>query len=90
MVLVQNKIIIWYVQREFSEIIDLLEPDDTPINARETLRIEGEDSAFSSDHYLADYMQEEVIQSYLDYVPPWHTLTPHQGECFQIKTFYVS
>lgn len=67
------------VKREFSEIIDLRDPDDTPADEREALRTESETDAFSSDHYLADYMQEEeVIQPYLDYIPPWHLMTYQQ------------
>lgn len=66
------------VKQEFSEIIDLQNADDTPQKERETLRIESENNAFSSDHYLADYMQQEVIQPYLDYIPPWHALIPQK------------
>ncbi|KAG8323262.1 Hsp90 cochaperone shq1 [Homalodisca vitripennis] len=59
------------VKSEFQEIIDLPEPDSTPAAQREELRKEEEDRKFCSDHYLADYMESEVLEEYLAYSPPW-------------------
>uniref|UniRef100_A0A1B6H022 Protein SHQ1 homolog n=1 Tax=Cuerna arida TaxID=1464854 RepID=A0A1B6H022_9HEMI len=63
------------VKSEFQEIIDLPEPDSTPATQREELRKEEEDMKFSSDHYLADFMEPKVLKEYLEYSPPWLSKT---------------
>lgn len=55
---------------EYGLIIDLPDPDTTPIKERTQLRILNENEKFNSDHYLADFfddteMIENVILKYI-------------------------
>ena len=54
-------------------IIDLPEPDSTPISERKLLRIEQEKEKFDDEHYLADLYDCEMIEeSLLAYQPWWY------------------
>ncbi|XP_063629559.1 protein SHQ1 homolog [Cydia splendana] len=50
---------------EFPQIFELKNPETVPKDERNGLRVEYEDSKFSSDHYLADLFDEELIAPYL-------------------------
>ncbi|XP_054262812.1 protein SHQ1 homolog [Macrosteles quadrilineatus] len=63
------------VKSEFKEIIDLPEPDGILASQREELKIKDESNRFCPDHYLADFMEPEVIEEYMSYTPPWCTET---------------
>jgi hypothetical protein len=44
------------------------------------MQIAEEQKKFCPDHYLADFMEPEVIQEYLEYTAPWSTETPDGGK----------
>lgn len=50
---------------EFPQIFELKNPETVPKDERNGLRVEYEDGKFSSDHYLADFFDEELIGPYL-------------------------
>uniref|UniRef100_A0A1B6M5G6 Protein SHQ1 homolog n=1 Tax=Graphocephala atropunctata TaxID=36148 RepID=A0A1B6M5G6_9HEMI len=67
------------LKSEFQEIIDLPEPDLTPAARRVELRMGEEDKRFCCDHYLADYMEPEVVREYLAFSPSWLAETTASG-----------
>lgn len=60
---------------EFTNVFELPSPDETSFVDRRTLREEKENEKFSSDHYLADFFDEELIEPLLDYKAPWESLS---------------
>lgn len=56
---------------EFLEVIDLPDPDGTPVSERTRLRKDRESEDFSDDHYLADWAQPDLIEPLLEYEPCW-------------------
>ena len=56
------------------EIIDLPNPDKIPEEDRQKLREEHESLAFDEDHYLADYVEKDVVEPYLSFEADWETL----------------
>ncbi|XP_034255496.1 protein SHQ1 homolog [Thrips palmi] len=56
---------------EFLEVIDLPDPDQTPISERSKLRTERELEDFSDDHYLADWAQPDIIEPMLTFKALW-------------------
>ncbi|XP_031764059.2 protein SHQ1 homolog [Galleria mellonella] len=56
---------------EFPQIFELHIPERVAVDERHTLRIEHEDSKFSSDHYLADYFDDELLAPYLSSTTFW-------------------
>ncbi|XP_059050548.1 protein SHQ1 homolog [Achroia grisella] len=59
---------------EFPQIFELRYPERVSIAERNKIRIDYEDRKFSSDHYLADYFDEELIAPYLSSSPNWTNL----------------
>jgi protein SHQ1 len=53
----------------FPQIFELKAPEKVAIEERNALRIKYEKDKFSSDHYLADYFDRELLFPYLSYVP---------------------
>ena len=54
----------YWKKSEYGLIIDLPDPDTTPINERTQLRILNENEKFNSDHYLADFFDDtEMIEN---------------------------
>ncbi|KAL1456772.1 hypothetical protein WDU94_001475 [Cyamophila willieti] len=59
---------------EFSEVLDIADPDHTCIKDRCHLSWKQEQDDFDEDQYLADLMipeQQEVIQTLIQYTPCW-------------------
>lgn len=56
---------------EFPQIFELRVPENVPIDERNKLRIEHEDHKFSTDHYLADFYDDELISPYIMSEPNW-------------------
>ncbi|KAJ2950299.1 hypothetical protein O0L34_g11665 [Tuta absoluta] len=56
---------------EFPQIFELKVPENVALEERHVLRIEHEDEKFSSDHYLADLYEDELIDPYLQAKPHW-------------------
>lgn len=50
---------------EFPQIFELRVPENVSVEDRQTMRIKHEDNKFSSDHYLADYYDTELLEPYL-------------------------
>jgi len=62
---------------EFSEIIDIKDPDGLSQSERDEFRYSNEVSDFSSDHYLCDlYESVEEIKECLDYRHPFSSCMP--------------
>uniref|UniRef100_A0A8C2U5G2 Protein SHQ1 homolog n=1 Tax=Coturnix japonica TaxID=93934 RepID=A0A8C2U5G2_COTJA len=59
------------LQDELGDVIDLKDPDQTPIDERKMKRLEAEAAKFDPDHYLADFFEDEAIQHVLKYKPWW-------------------
>ncbi|XP_016051261.1 PREDICTED: protein SHQ1 homolog [Miniopterus natalensis] len=59
------------LQEEFSEIIDIKDPDFTPAAARRQKRLAAELAKFDPDHYLADFFEDETVEQVLKYNPWW-------------------
>ncbi|XP_028262509.1 protein SHQ1 homolog [Parambassis ranga] len=64
------------LQEEFSDVIDLKNPEGTSAAERRLARLEAEASAFSSDHYLADLFEDDEIKGLLMFRPWWAKLIP--------------
>lgn len=58
---------------EFPQIFELRTPENVPVNERNDLRIQHENNKFSSDHYLADYFDEELLEPYLSTKTSWES-----------------
>ncbi|CAH2248837.1 protein SHQ1 homolog [Pararge aegeria] len=56
---------------EFPQIFELRVPELVPVNKRNTLREQYEEHKFSSDHYLADYFDKELLAPYLNATMAW-------------------
>ncbi|XP_030357684.1 protein SHQ1 homolog [Strigops habroptila] len=59
------------LQDELSDVIDLKDPDQTPVDERRRKRLAAEAAKFEPDHYLADFFEDEAIQHVLKYKPWW-------------------
>ncbi|XP_075986738.1 protein SHQ1 homolog [Anticarsia gemmatalis] len=51
---------------EFPQIFELRVPENVTIEERHTMRIKHENDKFSSDHYLADLYDTELLEPYLN------------------------
>ncbi|KOB64483.1 Protein SHQ1-like protein [Operophtera brumata] len=58
---------------EFPQIFELKAPESITVEERSELRIKHENSKFSSDHYLADFFDDELLEPYLSLSPAWDT-----------------
>ncbi|XP_041985371.1 protein SHQ1 homolog [Aricia agestis] len=56
---------------EFPQIFELKTPENVPVEERHELRQKYENLKFSSDHYLADLYEKELIEPYLVCVAKW-------------------
>ncbi|NXI62467.1 SHQ1 protein, partial [Anseranas semipalmata] len=59
------------LQDELSDVIDIKDPDQTPVDERRRKRLAAEAAKFDPDHYLADLFEDEAIQHVLKYKPWW-------------------
>lgn len=59
------------VGSEFVQIFELRVPEQVPVNERNLLREKYENHKFSSDHYLADFFDNELIGPYLSATVEW-------------------
>ncbi|XP_023949904.2 protein SHQ1 homolog [Bicyclus anynana] len=53
------------IGKEFPQIFELRVPELVPVNKRNSMREQYEERKFSSDHYLADYFDKELLAPYL-------------------------
>ncbi|XP_065885134.1 protein SHQ1 homolog isoform X2 [Dysidea avara] len=60
------------LQQEMPSIVDV-PSDQLEVHERRIARITHEESSFSEDHYIADYMENEQIKMTLKYKPEWVT-----------------
>lgn len=51
---------------EFPQIFELRVPENVCIEERHTMRVKHENDKFSSDHYLADFYDTELLEPYLN------------------------
>ncbi|KFO77837.1 Protein SHQ1, partial [Cuculus canorus] len=84
------------LQDELSDVIDVRDPDQTPVDGRRRKRLAAEAAKFDPDHYLADFFEDEAIQHVLKYKPWWvdahKEMMASQGETHQehdTRTFVV-
>lgn len=56
---------------EFPQIFELKVPENVSIEDRHIKRMQHEDDKFSSDHYLADFYDAELLAPYLTAVASW-------------------
>ncbi|XP_060058842.1 protein SHQ1 homolog isoform X2 [Erinaceus europaeus] len=59
------------LQDELSDVIDIKDPDLTPAAERRQKRLAAELTKFDSDHYLADFFEDEAVEQVLKYNPWW-------------------
>lgn len=59
------------LQDEFSDVIDIKDPDFTPAAERRQKRLAAELTKFDPDHYLADFFEDEAVEQVLKYNPWW-------------------
>ncbi|XP_006506731.1 protein SHQ1 homolog isoform X1 [Mus musculus] len=60
------------LQDELSEVIDIKDPDFTPVTERRQKRLAAELAKFDPDHYLADFFEDEAVEQILKYSPWWN------------------
>lgn len=60
------------LQDELSEVIDIKDPDFTPVTERRQKRLAAELAKFDPDHYLADFFEDEAVEQILKYDPWWN------------------
>ncbi|XP_005501989.2 protein SHQ1 homolog isoform X2 [Columba livia] len=84
------------LQDELSDVIDIKDPDQTPVGERRRKRLAAEAAKFDPDHYLADFFEDEAILQILKYKPWWvdahKKMIDLKGECHQehdTRTFVV-
>ncbi|XP_063147663.1 protein SHQ1 homolog isoform X2 [Candoia aspera] len=59
------------LQDELNEVVDIKNPDITPVAERREKRLAAEAAKFDPDHYLADFFEDEAIHRLLKYKPWW-------------------
>ncbi|XP_072016545.1 protein SHQ1 homolog [Amphiura filiformis] len=59
------------LQDELCGIVDIPKPDCMTLSARREERQQAEQLKFDEDHYIADFLEDDCIQSVLEYKPPW-------------------
>ncbi|XP_004612911.2 protein SHQ1 homolog [Sorex araneus] len=59
------------LQDELNDLIDIKDPDLTSAAERRQQRLTAELAKFDSDHYLADFFEDEAIEQILKYNPWW-------------------
>lgn len=53
------------------DAIDLEDPDGVPTESRRKMRLLSENADFNVDHYIADFMDTEIIETVKAYHPQW-------------------
>ncbi|KAM7006588.1 LOW QUALITY PROTEIN: protein SHQ1 homolog [Tautogolabrus adspersus] len=66
------------LQEEISDVTDVKNPEDTTAAERRQSRLHVEACAFSPDHYLADFFEDDEIQRLLK--PWWAKLSPSKEQ----------
>ncbi|KAJ8715569.1 hypothetical protein PYW07_010051 [Mythimna separata] len=56
---------------EFPQIFELRVPETVSIFERNIKRVKHEDDKFSTDHYLADFYDDELLEPFLTAIAPW-------------------
>ncbi|XP_030277432.1 protein SHQ1 homolog [Sparus aurata] len=64
------------LQEELSDVTDVKNPEGTTAAERRKARLDAEASAFSPDHYLADFFEDDEIMGLLKFKPWWSKLSP--------------
>ncbi|KAK2862576.1 hypothetical protein Q5P01_002109 [Channa striata] len=64
------------LQEELSDVIDIKNPEGSTAAERRQARLEADASAFSPDHYLADFFEDDEIKGLLKFRPWWTKLSP--------------
>ncbi|XP_068450423.1 protein SHQ1 homolog [Clinocottus analis] len=64
------------LQEELSDVTDVKNPEGTTAAERRQGRLNAEAAAFSPDHYLADFFEDEEIKGLLEFRPWWEKLSP--------------
>lgn len=68
---------------EVPGVIELSDPDHTPISARKAERVAAEDAQFDSEHYACDHAEKDepgtMLHEALQFVPTWSGW--HEGRC---------
>lgn len=59
------------LQNEMFEMIDVPDPDNTAPKDRKELRIKEETEKFDAQHYIADMMDDEIIQELINFQASW-------------------
>ena len=59
------------LQYEVLEILDLPDPDVTPVSSRTQLRLDCEVEDFSDEHYLADHVYRSSIDEVIAFETVW-------------------
>ncbi|XP_028907703.1 protein SHQ1 homolog isoform X1 [Ornithorhynchus anatinus] len=59
---------------ELNDVVDVKNPDLTPVTERRQKRLAAEEAKFDPDHYLADFFEDEAIQGLLKYKAWWTNL----------------
>nr|KAF6476170.1 SHQ1, H/ACA ribonucleoprotein assembly factor [Rousettus aegyptiacus] len=59
------------LQDEFSDVVDIKDPDFTSAAERRQKRLAAELAKFDPDHYLADLFEDEAVEQVLKYNPWW-------------------
>jgi protein SHQ1 len=58
---------------EDEALVLLQHPESTDPEGRRRSRLTSEDAAFSSDHYMADYMDDQLAQEAIAFMPWWES-----------------
>mmetsp|Transcript_23702 Transcript_23702/g.49637 ORF Transcript_23702/g.49637 Transcript_23702/m.49637 type:complete len:464 (+) Transcript_23702:282-1673(+) len=69
-----------FVGLEEAELLQIPQPEVLQPAERTAARLAAEDAAFSSDHYMADYMEDDEVRAALSYVPWWAALADAPSE----------
>ena len=56
---------------EGEELVQISDPESASLEARREARLAAEDAAFSSEHYMADLVEDELPREAMSYTPWW-------------------
>lgn len=59
------------IGNEFPQIFELKAPENVAVDERNSMRMKHENDKFSSDHYLADFFDDELLAPYLSSTSYW-------------------
>ena len=60
-----------FVGLEGEELVQLGDPESASLEARRDARLAAENAAFSSEHYMADLVEDELPREAIRYIPWW-------------------